>query len=88
MSTYTNGARQVKLANRKSTKMHLKGFYGILKDMDEIANRLDIDEEMTYNEDNINEHVKPIYGRELDQMEKMLVLGKLNHRNLDEQENN
>ena len=88
MSTYTNGNRQVKLANRKSTKMHLKGFYGILKDMDEVANRLDIDEAITYNNDNINEHVKPIYGRDLDPMEKILVLGKLNHRNSNEQENN
>tara|TARA_R110000782_G_scaffold10617_1_gene33058 strand:+ start:156 stop:422 length:267 start_codon:yes stop_codon:yes gene_type:complete len=88
MSTYTNGLRQVKLADRKSTKKHLKGFYGILKDMDEIANRLDIDEANDYNEDTINEHVKPIYGRDLDPMEKMLILGKLHYKNLDEQKNN
>lgn len=80
MNTYKSGARQVKLAARTKTKTHLKGFYGILKDMDDIANRLDIDEAVEYTDDNINEHVKPIYGRDLDSLEKILVLGKLNNK--------
>lgn len=84
MNTYRNGARQVKLAARAKTKLHIKSFYGILKDMDDIANRLDIDEAIDYNEDNINDHVKPMYGRDLDSMEKMLVLGKLHYKKLDE----
>lgn len=80
MSTYRNGARQVKLAARTKTKLHLKGFYGILKDMDNIANRLDIDEAVEYTADNINDHAKLIYGRDLDSLEKILVLGKLNNK--------
>jgi hypothetical protein len=49
-----------------------------MNDMDDIAKQLkDVDVEFT--EDNIDEYVLPIYGRELDPMEKFLVLGKLHH---------
>ena len=84
MNTYKNGSRQVKLAAKTKTKLHLKSFYGILKDMDNIANRLDIDEALEYTNENINDHVKPIYGRDLDSLEKVLVLGKLNNRQTNE----
>jgi hypothetical protein len=78
MSTYNkNGQRQVKLAERKKTKAHVKAFYKILGEMDVIAK--DLDPSLEYNEENINEYVNPIIGRDLDSMEKFVVLGKLHH---------
>lgn len=79
MITYTqNGARQVKLAERKKNKEHIKHYKRILLEMDDLAVQLkDIDNTVELTEDNINEYVNPIYGRDLDGMEKMLVLGKL-----------
>ena len=76
MSSYLkNGQRQVKLAERKKQKEHIKSFYHIIGRMDEISKQLD--PVLEYNEDNINEYVNPIIGRDLDSMEKFLVLGKL-----------
>ena len=78
MSSYLkNGQRQAKLAERKKTKAHVKAFYNILGQMDVVAKQLD--PTLEYNEDNINEYVNPIIGRDLDSMEKMLVLGKLHY---------
>ena len=78
MSSYLkNGLRQAKLAERKKTKAHVKAFYKILGDMDVIAKQLD--PTLEYNEDNINEYVNPILGRDLDSMEKFVVLGKLHY---------
>jgi len=46
--------------------------------MDDLAVQLkDIDNTIELTEDNINEYANPIYGRDVDGMEKMLVLGKL-----------
>jgi hypothetical protein len=39
----------------------------------------ELDQTIEYTEDNINDYVKPILGRDLDSMEKFLVLGKLHH---------
>jgi hypothetical protein len=76
MSTYSkNGLRQVKLAEKKKTKAHVKAFYSILGQIDDVAKQLDL--MLEYNEDNINEYVNPIINRDLDSMEKFLVLGKL-----------
>jgi hypothetical protein len=78
MSTYNkNGQRQVKLAERKKTKAHIKAFYKILGEIDMTAKHLDPIFE--YNEDNINEYVNPIIGRDLDSTEKMLMLSKLQY---------
>lgn len=78
MSTYNkNGLRQVKLIEKKKTKKHLKSFYQIIGKLDEIVKQLD--QSLEYTEDNINEYTKPFIGRDLDSMEKFLVLGKLHH---------
>jgi hypothetical protein len=69
------GLRQNKLAQNKKTKQHIKSFYKILGDMDVVAKQLD--PTLEYTEENINEYILPIYGRELDNMEKFLVLGKM-----------
>jgi len=79
MSSYLkNGQRQVKLTERKQTKAHVKAFYQIMNKMDEVAKQLD--NTIEYNEDNINDYVRPIFGRDLDSMEKFLVLGKLHYK--------
>jgi hypothetical protein len=76
MSSYLkNGLRKAKLAERKKTKAHVKAFYQIMNKMDVVAKQLD--PMLEYNEDNIDEYVNPIIGRDLDSMEKFLVLGKL-----------
>ncbi len=72
-----SGLRQMKVAENKKTKKHVKAFYKIMHDMEEISKFLDPTVE--YNEENINEYVLPLYGRDLDPMEKFLVLGKLHH---------
>jgi len=71
------GLRKTKLIEKKATKAHVKSFYKIIGEMDTVAKQLDPN--LEYDEDNINEYVNPIYGRDLDAMEKMLVLGKLHH---------
>lgn len=78
MSSYLkNGQRQAKLAERKKTKAHVKAFYNILGQMDVVAKQLD--PMLEYNEDNINEYVNPIIGRDLDSYEKFIILGKMHY---------
>jgi hypothetical protein len=84
MSTYQkNGARKVKLEKRKETKAHLKKFYSILDDMDVLAKQLEPQKDFI-NEDNVNEYAAPLYGRDLDSMESMIVLGKLKNGDLND----
>lgn len=71
------GLRKTKLVERKKTKEHVKGFYKILGEMDLLSKQLD--PSIEYTEETINEYANPIYGRDLDSMEKMLVLGKLHY---------
>lgn len=76
MSNYLkNGLRQVKLAEKKKTKAHIKKFYEIINQINNIAK--DLDQSLEYTEDNINDYIKHILGRELDSTEKMLLLSKL-----------
>jgi hypothetical protein len=78
MSNYSKqGFRKAKLAETKETKAHLKSFYKIMDDMELLSKKLDLS--IDYNEDNINDYVKELYGRDLDSMEKMLVLGKVHY---------
>ena len=82
MSNYMKqGLRQTKLAERKKTKQHIKGFYKILGDMHSIAGQLD--PSIEYTEENLDSHVLPIYDRQLDNMEKMVLLGKMNNEKED-----
>jgi hypothetical protein len=71
------GLRQIKVAEDKKVKQHVKAFYNILETMQSIAGELD--SSIEYNEDNINDYVRPMLGRDLDSMEKFLILGKLSH---------
>ena len=71
------GLRQMKVAEDKKVKKHVKAFYSIMHTMEEISKELD--PTLEYTEDNINDYVKPMLGRDLDSMEKFLVLGKLHY---------
>ena len=72
-----SGLRQMKVAEDKKVKKHVKAFYSIMHTMEEISKELD--PTLEYTEDNINDYVKPMLGRDLDSMEKFLVLTKVHH---------
>lgn len=77
MSSFNKkGLRKLKVAEKKQTKKHVKAFYHILKQIDFISKQLD--PTIVYNENNINDYVKPLLGRDLDSMERSLLLSKLN----------
>ena len=71
-----NGLRQMKVAEDKKVKKHVKAFYSIMNTMEDISKQLDPN--LDYTEDNINDYVRPILGRDLDSMEKSLILNRLN----------
>ena len=76
MSSYMkSGLRQMKVVEDKKVKKHVKGFYSIMGMMDEISKELD--PLIEYSEENIDDYVRPKLGRDLDSMEKFLVLGKM-----------
>ena len=72
-----SGLRQMKVAEDKKVKKHVKAFYSIMHTMEEISKELD--PTLEYNEDNINDYVKPMLGRDLDSYEKFIILGKLHY---------
>ena len=72
-----SGLRQMKVAEDKKVKQHVKAFYSIMHTMEEISKELD--PTLEYTEDNINDYVRPMLGRDLDSMEKFLILGKLHY---------
>ena len=87
MSSYMKqGLRKMKVVEDKKVKKHVKAFYSIMHTMEEISKELD--PTLEYNEDNINDYVKPMLGRDLDNMEKFLLLGKLNIVNNETKNNN
>ena len=75
------GQRQMVVKKNKEVKQHVKGFYKILGQIDEISKQLD--PSIEYTEDNINEYVKPLFGRDLDSYEKFLILAKMYHETKD-----
>ena len=81
-----NGLRQMKVAEDKKVKKHVKAFYSIMNSMEDISKQLDPN--LDYTEDNINDYVRPILGRDLDSMEKFLVLGKLHYGKEESSDNN
>jgi hypothetical protein len=81
-----NGLRQMKVTEDKKVKKHVKAFYNIIGEIDKISKELD--PKIEYTEENINEYVKPMLGRDLDNMEKFLLLGKLNVVNNETNDNN
>lgn len=77
MSFLKKGLRKNIVDKRKKIEFHTKGFYKTVGLMNEVSEYIknNITEEVT--EDNINDIVKPILGRDIDNFEKLLILGKL-----------
>ena len=71
------GLRKMKVVEDKKVKKHVKAFYSIMHTMEEIFKELD--PTLEYTEDNINDYVKPMLGRDLDSYEKFIILGKLHY---------
>ena len=87
MSNFASrGLRQTVLLKNKETKKHIKAFYSIIGEIDKISRQLD--PKVEYTEENIDEYVNPILGRDLDSMEKFLVLGKLHYGKEESSDNN
>ena len=89
MSSFNNkGLRKHKLQNKKDTKFHLEKFYAIINDVEKLSEQLDLS--LDYTEENINSFVNPLFNRDLDNIEKMLLLGKINSKKqlLNETKNN
>ena len=72
------GKRQSSKAKQKLLKKHQKEFYKILSKMDDLANEFILHEE-TVTEENIQELAVDYFGRELDAMEQMIILSKLDN---------
>lgn len=79
MESYKSSIRKFKVQENRKVKEHLKEFYKGLNQMESIAvelRQLDV----IFTEDNLQEYVTPFLGRDLDSMEKFVLLGKLNHK--------
>lgn len=79
MESYKSSQRKFKLQEKKKVKQHLKEFYKGLDHMEIIASELR-KFDVIFTEDNLQEYVTPILGRDLDSMEKFVLLGKLNYK--------
>lgn len=87
MSFIRQGIRKEKIKKDKLVKKHTKGFYNTVGLMNEIATELQkLDIEIT--EDNVNEYASKLIGRDLDSMEKFLILGRIHVDNLDNEKDN
>lgn len=81
MSSFNKkGWRSFKIKKDKLTKKHVKEFNSILSSISEIAPKLihkypDVE----FTEDNLNDYILEFYHRELDAMEKFILLGKLHY---------
>lgn len=79
MHTYSkNGLRKVKLQDRANIKKQVKEFYTRLKQMDDLVDYLvTLEDKVT--EDNIDKIVPELIGRELDSLERTMILSKIHN---------
>ena len=77
MHTFTkNGSRKANVLDKLSTKKQVKTFYTKLRQINELSDYLKTLEE-PITEDNIDSIVPDLIGRDLDSMEKSLILRNL-----------
>lgn len=74
--------RKSNIQSDRKVKMHVKEFYKKLGQIDELVKYLKT-LETKITEDNVNNVVSELIGRDLDNMEKFLILGKLNNETQD-----
>ena len=79
MHTYNkNGLRKVKVQDKIKVKKQVKEFYTRVGQIDKIAEYLNtLEDKVT--EDNIDSIVPELIGRELDSLERTLILSKLHN---------
>jgi len=70
------GKRKSEDYKRRNAKVHTKEFYKILDKISTIVPEL-LKEDIEYTEENINEYASKYFGRDIDNMEKLLLLGNL-----------
>jgi len=79
MHTFTkNGYRKVNILDKLNTKKQVKTFYTKLRQINELSDYLKTLEE-SVTEDNIDSIVSELIGRDLDSMEKSLILSRLDN---------
>lgn len=79
MHTYLkNGIRKKNVLDKLKTKKQVKQFYTKLRQINELSDYLKTLEEPV-TEDNIDSIVPELIGRDLDSMEKSLILSRLNN---------
>ena len=78
MHTYSkNGFRKANVLDKLNTKKQVKQFYTKLRQINELSDYLKtLENKVT--EDNIDSIVPDLIGRDLDSMEKSLILNRLN----------
>ena len=79
MHTFTkNGNRKANVLDKLKTKKQVKTFYTKLRQINELSDYLKtLEEKVT--EDNIDSIVSELIGRDLDSMEKSLILNRLSN---------
>lgn len=79
MHTYSkNGSRKANVLDKLKTKKQVKQFYTKLRQINELSDYLKtLEDKVT--EDNIDNVVPELIGRDLDSMEKSLILARLNN---------
>jgi len=79
MHTYNkNGIRKKNVLDKLNTKKQVKTFYTKLRQINELSDYLKTLEEPV-TEDNIDSIVPELIGRDLDSMEKSLILNRLSN---------
>ena len=79
MHTFTkNGNRKANVLDKLNTKKQVKPFYTKLRQINELSDYLKTLEEPV-TEDNIDSIVPELIGRDLDSMEKSLILARLSN---------
>ena len=79
MHTYSkSGIRKKNVLDKLSTKKQVKQFYTKLRQINELSDYLKTLEE-PITEDNIDSIVPDLIGRDLDSMEKSLILNRLSN---------
>lgn len=79
MQTFTkNGLRKKNVLDKLNTKKQVKTFYTKLRQINELSDYLKtLEDKVT--EDNIDSIVPELIGRDLDSMEKSLILSRLSN---------
>ena len=79
MHTYSkNGIRKKNVLDKLNTKKQVKTFYTKLRQINELSDYLKtLEDKVT--EDNVDSIVSELIGRDLDSMEKILILARLNN---------